>query len=131
MRRSLLFAAVVAVFISGFVLAQTSFGHIDGVVRDGNGRPIPGVQLVLSGDNSFRRVTLSGETGEFWFRDVGPGTYSIVATLIGFLPAKVSAVVASGFMHEVTIALASAPAAAPVAVYDSALMQSARAAGVA
>ena len=71
MRRSLLSALLAAVFISGFVLAQSSFGHIQGVVHDTSGRPIAGVQLELSGGNAFRRATLTGDTGEFWFRDNG------------------------------------------------------------
>jgi Ca-activated chloride channel family protein len=143
MRRSLLSALFAALLISGFVLAQASFGHIHGVVRDANSRPMAGVQVVLSGANAFRRTTLTGETGEFWFRDIGPGPYSIAASLTGFLPAKVSTVVAGGFTREITIVLMSAPApaaapapppppnAAPVSLYDSALMQSARVAGVA
>ena len=63
MRRSLLTAlvAVAALIISGFVLAQSSFSHIHGIVRDGNGRPLAGVQVVLSTSSSFHRETLTGE----------------------------------------------------------------------
>jgi Ca-activated chloride channel homolog len=116
MRRSLLSAFLAALFISGFVLAQSSFGHIHGIVHDSSGRPIAGVQVVLSGGNSFRRATLTGETGDFWFRDIGAGTYSVTASLTGFLPVKTSAAVASGFTRDVTIVLTRSGAKDTVAM---------------
>jgi Ca-activated chloride channel family protein len=105
MRRSLFSALVVALVLSGFVLAQTSFGHIHGVVRDGSGARMAGVEVTISGGVSSRRTTLTGDTGEFWFRDVGPGTYTITTKLDGFLPTRSTAVVAPGFTREVTLAI--------------------------
>ena len=58
MRRSLLSALVVALFVSGLVLGQASFGHLHGVIRDSAGNLLPGVEVTISSGTSFRRVTL-------------------------------------------------------------------------
>jgi Ca-activated chloride channel homolog len=120
MRRSLLSALVAALVLSAFVLAQTSFGHIHGIVRDASGARMAGVEVTMSGGVSSRRTTLTGETGEFWFRDVGPGTYTIATKLDGFLPSRTAAVVAAGFTREVAIAIRMSAVAPKEAVPQAA-----------
>jgi len=105
MRRSLLFALVVAFLVTGYTLAQSNFGHIHGIVHDAAGGVLPGVELTLSSPGAARRTTLSDGKGEFWFRDLGPGTYTVTARLAGFDSAAATAVVATGFTREVAITL--------------------------
>src|SRR5437773_9551604 len=105
MRRSLLSALVVALFVSGLVLGQASFGHLHGVIRDSAGNLLPGVEVTISSGTSFRRVTLTSEKGEFWFRDLGPGTYAVTARLAGFASSNASAVIAGGFTRELSLVL--------------------------
>ena len=134
MRRSLLPAFVVACFLSALLVAQSGFGHIHGVVRDASGQVLPGVQVTLSGASSFRRTSLTGETGEFWFRDIGPGTYSVTASLAGFNSARQDAIVSIGFTRELTFTLTVGSLSETVTVSGASpmagqLMSSARVAG--
>src|SRR5262249_27161483 len=78
--------------------------------------PLPGTQVTISGAASFRRTTLTGETGEFWFRDVGPGHYTVTASLPGFAPAHQSADVSMGFTRELTFTLSVSQVAETVTV---------------
>ena len=105
MRRSLLFALVVAFLVTGYTLAQSNFGHIHGIVHDAAGGVLPGVELTLSSPGAARRTTLSDGKGEFWFRDLGPGTYTVTARLAGFDSPAATAVVATGFTRDVAITM--------------------------
>jgi Ca-activated chloride channel homolog len=105
MRRSLLSAFVVSCFLSALLLAQGGFGRIHGTVTDTSGAPLPGVQMTLLGPNSIQRSTLTGGTGEFWFRDIGPGKYDVIASLPGFNTARTSTFVSAGFTRELSLML--------------------------
>ena len=66
---------------------------------------MPGVEVTISGANSFNRRTLTGETGEFWFRDIAPGNYNVVASLPGFQSSKTTAFVSADFTRELSLVL--------------------------
>lgn len=78
--KKLLSLFLILVF-SNSLLAQS--GKINGFVRDTNGEPLPGVNVVIDG-------TLKGTAAEvdgfYQILNVGPGTYTLKATYIGFAP---------------------------------------------
>jgi outer membrane receptor for ferrienterochelin and colicin len=68
---------------------QTSVIH--GSVTDANGQPLPGVVLVIeSASLQGSRSATSRETGEFLFRLLPPGNYSLTATMPGMQTQKQS-----------------------------------------
>jgi hypothetical protein len=67
--------------------------EVSGRVVDQTGAVLPGVSLTLSHETSghlFR--TTSGETGDFVFPFVPPGTYSLTAELPGFAASKLTGI---------------------------------------
>ncbi len=86
-----LFKAV-AVWISLVIfslgaLAGTT-GKIAGEVKDkSTGQPLPGVNIVLEGTTIGAATDLSGR---YYILLIAPGTYNVVATMIGYQPVKIS-----------------------------------------
>lgn len=77
-------------FLAGFVLAffvgpstaEAQVGTLTGVVTDaGTGQPLAGVQVHIE---ALNRGVLTGENGRFFMVNVPPGTYEVVAQLIGY-----------------------------------------------
>ncbi len=57
---------------------------LQGIVRDQQGRAVPGVQLELRNASGARYTTLTGAEGIFRLRDVLLGTYEAILTKPGF-----------------------------------------------
>lgn len=75
-------------------LAQERFGEIIGTVTDPSGAAIPNVQVFLTNKGTARVLeTQSGPTGEYNFRNVDPGTYSVRFDAKGFSKMQVSDVI--------------------------------------
>lgn len=67
------------------VMAQQRTGTVDGVVSDEGSVALPGVTVVLSGDNIMGdRSTVTDVKGEFRVVLVPPGVYSVRANLSGY-----------------------------------------------
>lgn len=65
--------------------AQGYFGTVSGVLSDPSGAVIPGAQVTLVDQNKgFRFNTTSGSAGEYLFRSVPPGLYTVIAEMKGF-----------------------------------------------
>jgi Carboxypeptidase regulatory-like domain len=58
--------------------------RVEGTVKDALGRPLSGVQLLLTGDGHIVGRAQSGRNGTFEFRDVPRGTYELVSNKGGF-----------------------------------------------
>lgn len=58
---------------------------IKGKISDGEGQPLPGtsVQLISLPDTLRAGYTLSGDNGSFIFKDIKPGSYSLLAQMTG------------------------------------------------
>ena len=71
------------------VWAQTS-GQIRGEVQDPEGKPLPGVMIVVSSNALIgqTRTAYSNELGVFRFPGLPVGTYSVEATMEGFQPVR-------------------------------------------
>jgi len=62
-----------------------SAGSIGGTVIDGTGAVVVGAQVTLTGaDQSAPQQELSGDAGQFFFSDVGPGTFQVTIAAHGF-----------------------------------------------
>lgn len=66
-------AGLFVAFCVPAVFAQTSGGTISGTVNDAEGHPIPGVDVRVTGDNSQRPNTGTGN-GRFWL-EPAPGSF--------------------------------------------------------
>ncbi|MDZ7373893.1 MAG: TonB-dependent receptor [candidate division KSB1 bacterium] len=78
-------AMAFAVAWSGLALAGTT-GKIAGRVTDARtGEPLPGVNVILE---NTQMGAATDENGEYFIINVPPGTYSVVARMIGYVPKR-------------------------------------------
>lgn len=86
-RAGLYTAALVGLLLSTAAAAgaQTTLGSIGGTVRDGQGAPIPGVNVtVTSASRGATLTTVTNETGAFVLLNLLPDTYVMKVTMDGF-----------------------------------------------
>ncbi|WP_207421156.1 TonB-dependent receptor [Desertivirga brevis] len=71
--------------VSFHTLAQSTDATISGIVRDGNGKTIPGVSIVIQNEtNGFKAATVTGQDGRYTFRQLPLGKqYMVKASFIG------------------------------------------------
>src|SRR5258706_4708824 len=119
MRRHASAALVVSVFVIvvlAIASAQSSIGHIRGVVTDQTGAGLPGVTVSLAGvDISERKRTTDGK-GAFSFLAIAPGRYPVTAVLSGFNRAIASADVTAGDTVRLALTLGVGSVAETVTV---------------
>ena len=84
--------ALLLVFLP-FAHAQTE-ATVSGTVQDPSGAVIPGAQVTLTNEatNDTRQAT-SNATGFFAFPALIPGTYTVKATMKGFVPKEITGIV--------------------------------------
>lgn len=104
----LVFAAWLAI---GSVSAAQGAGGLGGVVRDGQGLPVPGVTVTIAGP-SGQQVATTDAQGAYTFTPLTPGSYQVRFELSGFRPIQLTAV-------EVTGARATRDVALEVAFIES------------
>jgi len=63
---------------------QESF-TISGVVKDKEGRPIPGAGILLG---SYKTGTVAGDDGKFKIGGLKPGNYNVLVEMMGYQPAN-------------------------------------------
>jgi len=85
---STLLPAALLLFTSLPVVAQTTTGRIRGTVSDEQGNAIAGVTVTVASDALLggTRTALTGETGDYRFTALPPGTYSVTAEMDSFQP---------------------------------------------
>jgi hypothetical protein len=87
-------------------VAQT--GTLHGQVQDPSGAVVPGAAISLTGSPATLQ-TKSGADGQYTFRSIAPGSYSITVTAKGFSPLTMPDVaVAAGQAKELNLPLAIA-----------------------
>ena len=85
MKRKFLLSAFVFIILSGFTSAQTS-GKITGKITDATtGEPIPFANVVVEGTNYG---AASDFDGVYIIVNVPSGTYSVIASYIGYVKTK-------------------------------------------
>lgn len=77
------FFALILACAAGFAQAPPAAapqtGSIAGVVRDGTGKPLPEIALVLTGAPGGRQTAATGDQGQFAFAGLPPGIYRLTA----------------------------------------------------
>jgi Ca-activated chloride channel family protein len=96
MRIIALAAAVCLAVLIVAPAAQTATGTISGSVKDSTGAAIAGVTVQIAAKGSPPRTVLTDARGEFTFRRLGAGDYTLTATLTGFRPFKTRVPVSAG-----------------------------------
>jgi hypothetical protein len=66
-----------------FALAQTTRGHIAGVITDEQGQPVRGVFVTAHGTDQSQRIK-TGADGEYRLHDLAAGRYVLTAALDGY-----------------------------------------------
>jgi len=85
--KSVLFVVIVAVALP--LAAQEKSGTVAGVVFDGDGVPLPGATVSVTGENMMgARNTITDAGGVFRFMSIPPGSYTVAASLAGFQSVK-------------------------------------------
>jgi hypothetical protein len=78
-------ACCLLLLATGPLLAQSTFGSIQGTVRDASDALIQGAQVTLTNTGTTAARTLvTDESGSFNFRNIDVGTYSLAITAPGF-----------------------------------------------
>jgi outer membrane receptor protein involved in Fe transport len=78
-------AVIFTLLISFPVLASAQTAMVSGTVVDQSNAGVPGATVQLSG--ATIAVATSGPGGQYTFRNVAPGTYTVDVRLVGFSPA--------------------------------------------
>jgi len=107
MRRHRIAALVVSVVVIALAVAsaQSSLGHIRGVVKDSQGAVLPGVQVKAARDGAPDRTTVTDAKGEFAFLGIASGHYAITAVLAGFTSLNTTADVHVGATTTLALTL--------------------------
>ncbi len=93
--RILPWLAAVFVLLSAVPAFADTTGAIAGTVSDADGLPIPGATVVLSspsGTIGGDQKSVTGDDGDYSFRSLLPGTYSITGSADGFQAVTISGV---------------------------------------
>ncbi|MGC2698145.1 MAG: carboxypeptidase regulatory-like domain-containing protein [Candidatus Angelobacter sp.] len=68
------------------MLAQSPVGRLQGQIMDPTGAVIPGAAITVKNSSGLVVAATSGGAGEYAFRNLAPGTYTVSVTAKGFAP---------------------------------------------
>src|SRR5262245_26937673 len=81
----LLLGTAVFACVCPIIAAAQGTGTISGIVVDSSDRVLPGATVTLTNERTAdSRTVVSDQRGEFTFRAVAPGTYTVAIELAGF-----------------------------------------------
>ena len=93
------------------LIAQSGNGQIEGVVKDAQGGLLPGVTVTLRNQASgVQRTSVTESDGWYRFPALGPGVYTLTASLAGFTTQEVRDVeitLGLGLKHDFTLQVQS------------------------
>jgi outer membrane receptor protein involved in Fe transport len=113
----ILIALLACTLVTSAVLAQTTRGDIQGVVRDETGEPLPGVTVSISSESlQGTQNTVTDALGQYKFLVLPPGDYKATYSLSGYQTreqenigvrinstTKVDVIMTSAFTEEVVV----------------------------
>lgn len=99
----LLFKLLVCLFFLGTATAfAQNTGSLKGAVQTNDGKPAEGVSVTLK---ELNRTTIADNTGTFTIKNIHPGTYTLILTLVGYTDVQQSVTIAAGETATVNIDL--------------------------
>lgn len=102
MQMKALFVAILILFVTSNVFAQSASGSIEGKVTTSDNKAAEGVTVIIKDIN---RTTIADNNGAFAIKNVTPGNYSLVISLVGYKDAEQEVVVEAGKQSRVDIKL--------------------------
>ena len=115
------FPVTLCLFFAALALpspAAAQTGTLHGTVQDPSGAVVPGAAISLTG-GAQPAQTKSGADGQYAFRSIAPGTYSVSVTAKGFAPLTIpSFTLVAGQAKELNLPLAIAVEQQEVTVSD-------------
>nr|WP_297425829.1 carboxypeptidase regulatory-like domain-containing protein [uncultured Actinotalea sp.] len=92
------------------VALSAATGTVQGTVQDGTGAGLGGAGLTLTdGENTYKTMSTSDETGSFRISGVTPGTYVLSAEVFGYVTGFAPVTVAAGGVATADLELADVP----------------------
>jgi len=71
------------------LISQTSYGSVNGTVRDSTGAVVPGAQVTLTNpDTGAKTARETNASGIFVFVNISPGNYTLSVQAQGFAKAE-------------------------------------------
>jgi len=117
LNRTLLILLALEFALCGIVRAQVPSGSIAGVVTDPSGAAIPSARVIVTNkETGLRRALTVSEAGEFGAPALLPGIYEVTADAKGFRHLAREAVVESGTITSVNLAMEVGPASEQLTV---------------
>ncbi|HSF19051.1 MAG TPA: carboxypeptidase regulatory-like domain-containing protein [Vicinamibacteria bacterium] len=111
---------MLAISLPGVALGHSAaVGAVSGRIASPAGEALPGVVVTLSGGNVESQLQVTGADGEFSFAGLPAGTYSLVASLPGYVDAVVDLRVEEGQTARTDIVLQLRPFSESVVVEES------------
>ena len=95
----------VLVFFSGATLAQPAVGRLQGQILDQTGAVIPAAAITLKNSSGLVITGKSGGAGEYDFRNLAPGKYTMSVTAKGFVPSAQEIEIAAGQARKIDVPL--------------------------
>ncbi len=124
--RKITLLTIALLFFAAAASAQGQAGTIRGQVKDIAGAVIVGATVVVTGSGEFSRTAQTNNAGEFEFRNVPRGMYTVTAEGVGFARfEKTDVVVEAGTPAQVAITLNVEALATEVIVTDQAAVDTA------
>jgi Carboxypeptidase regulatory-like domain len=103
--RKLIFFLVAGAIFTVSAWAQAAAGRLQGQIVDETGAVIPGASITLKNSSGLVVGTNSGGAGEYEFRNLAPGKYTVSVTANGFAPSAQEIEIAAGQARKADIPL--------------------------
>jgi hypothetical protein len=104
LRLWVLIICTVAIFAAS-TSAQAPTGRLQGTIIDPTGAVIPGADITLKNSSGLVVAVKSGGVGEYEFRNLAPGHYTVSVNANGFVPATQEIDVAVGQLTKADVTL--------------------------
>jgi carboxypeptidase family protein len=104
-RLRLAVAVFVVTILGASLAAQTPMGRLRGQITDPTGAVIPEAAITVKDSSGLVVTAKSGGAGEYEFRNLAPGKYTVSVTAKGFAPATQEVEIIAGQEKKADIAL--------------------------
>lgn len=86
--KNIVFYTIFFMLFSSYAFAQN--GKLKGTVRDSVGNPVKDASVLIQ---NTKYITTTGTNGDYSIKDVAPGNYSVLVSLVGYTPLSANIIV--------------------------------------